>query len=240
MLYANKWRASQINSFQITPLYSIYDIIYTDIRIFPEIGDTEMNNKRGGVGAKILLVLILMLASAAGGAYGYSILDGKLAARDAMKDIEMVRISDYDTEEATTVEGLIEETSKDLETAKSRKDVYEIMEKFDEEVAKVKTKAQKELEEAKKEAEEARNSRNNNSNNNSYNSSDDYDDTYGNGYDSNYDSGSSSSGSGSSNNNSNSSGSSNSNSNSGGSAITNDDGSSGRGGLINSLLNKDN
>ena len=188
-----------------------------------------MNNKRGGVGAKILLVLILMLASAAGGAYGYSILDGKLAARDAKKDIEMVRISDYDTEEATTVEGLIEETSKDLETAKSRKDVYEIMEKFDEEVAKVKTKAQKELEEAKKEAEEARNSRNN-SNNNSYNSSDDYDDTYGNGYDSNYDSGSSSSGSGSSN----------SNSNSGGSAITNDDGSSGRGGLINSLLNKDN
>ena len=195
-----------------------------------------MNNKRGGVGAKILLVLILMLASAAGGAYGYSILDGKLAARDAKKDIEMVRISDYDTEEATTVEGLIEETSKDLETAKTRKDVYEIMEKFDEEVAKVKTKAQKELEEAKKEAEEARNSRNN-SNNNSYNSSDDYDDTYGNDYDSNYDSGSSSSGSGSSNNNSNSS---NSNSNSGGSAITNDDGSSGRGGLINSLLNKDN
>lgn len=195
-----------------------------------------MNNKRGGVGAKILLVLILMLASAAGGAYGYSILDGKLAARDAKKDIEMVRISDYDTEEATTVEGLIEETSKDLETAKSRKDVYEIMEKFDEEVAKVKTKAQKELEEAKKEAEEARNSRNN-SNNNSYNSSDDYDDTYGNDYDSNYDSGSNSSGSGSSNNNSNSS---NSNSNSGGSAITNDDGSSGRGGLINSLLNKDN
>ena len=178
-------------------------------------------------------------ASAAGGAYGYSILDGKLAARDAKKDIEMVRISDYDTEEATTVEGLIEETSKDLETAKSRKDVYEIMEKFDEEVAKVKTKAQKELEEAKKEAEEARNSRNNNSNNNSYNSSDDYDDTYGNDYDSNYDSGSSSSGSGSSNNNSNSSGNS-SNSNSGGSAITNDDGSSGRGGLINSLLNKDN
>ena len=195
-----------------------------------------MNNKRGGVGAKILLVLILMLASAAGGAYGYSILDGKLAARDAKKDIEMVRISDYDTEEATTVEGLIEETSKDLETAKTRKDVYEIMEKFDEEVAKVKTKAQKELEEAKKEAEEARNSRNN-SNNNSYNSSDDYDDTYGNDYDSNYDSGSSSSGSGSSNNNSNSS---NSNSNSGGNAITNDDGSSGRGGLINSLLNKDN
>jgi hypothetical protein len=37
-----------------------------------------MNNKRGGVGAKILLVLILMLASAAAGAYGYSILDGKL------------------------------------------------------------------------------------------------------------------------------------------------------------------
>ena len=196
-----------------------------------------MNNKRGGVGAKILLVLILMLASAAGGAYGYSILDGKLAARDAKKDIEMVRISDYDTEEATTVEGLIDEATKDLETAKTRKDVYEIINNFNGEVAKVKTKAQKELEEAKKEAEEARNSRNNNSNNNGYDSQNNYDDTYGNDYDSNYDSGSNSSGSGTT---SNDSSNSTDNSNSGGNAITNDDGTSGRGGLIGSLLNRDN
>ena len=181
-----------------------------------------MNNKRGGVGAKILIVLILMLASAAGGAYGYSILDGKLAAREAKKDIEMVRISDYDTEEASTVEGLIDEANKDLETAKTRKDVYEIINNFNGEVAKVKTKAQKELEEAKKEAEEARNSRNNNNsnnNNNSYDSSDGY--------------GNNSNTNNNNNNNSN-------NSNGSGSAITNDDGSSGRGGLINSLLNKDN
>ena len=196
-----------------------------------------MNNKKGGIGAKILLVLILMLASAAGGAYGYSILDGKLAARDAKKDIEMVRISDYDTEEATTVEGLIDEATKDLETAKTRKDVYEIINNFNGEVAKVKTKAQKELEEAKKEAEEARNSRNNNSNNNGYDSQNNYDDTYGNDYDSNYDSGSNSSGSGTT---SNDSSNSTDNSNSGGNAITNDDGTSGRGGLIGSLLNRDN
>lgn len=198
-----------------------------------------MNNKRGGVGAKILLVLILMLASAAAGAYGYSILDGKLAAREAKKDIEMVRISDYDTEEAATVEGLIDEANKELETAKSRKDVYEIINYFNGEVAKVKTKAQKELEEAKKEAEEARNSRNNN-NNNSYDSSDGYGNNYGDDYDSNYDSGSNSSGSSNSNNSNNSGNSSNGNSNGSGNAITNDDGSSGRGGLINSLLNKDN
>jgi membrane protein involved in colicin uptake len=196
-----------------------------------------MNNKKGGIGAKILLVLILMLASAAGGAYGYSILDGKLAARDAKKDIEMVRISDYDTEEATTVEGLIDEATKDLETAKTRKDVYEIINNFNGEVAKVKTKAQKELEEAKKEAEEARNSRNNNSNNNGYDSQNNYDDTYGNDYNSNYDSGSNSSGSGTT---SNDSSNSTDNSNSGGNAITNDDGTSGRGGLIGSLLNRDN
>ena len=196
-----------------------------------------MNNKKGGIGAKILLVLILMLASAAGGAYGYSILDGKLAARDAKKDIEMVRISDYDTEEATTVEGLIDEATKDLETAKTRKDVYEIINNFNGEVAKVKTKAQKELEEAKKEAEEARNSRNNNSNNNGYDSQNNYDDTYGNDYDSNYDSGSNSSGSGTT---SNDSSNSTDNTNSGGNAITNDDGTSGRGGLIGSLLNRDN
>ena len=207
-----------------------------------------MNNKKGGIGAKILLVLILMLASAAGGAYGYSILDGKLAARDAKKDIEMVRISDYDTEEATTVEGLIDEANKDLETAKTRKDVYEIINNFNGEVAKVKTKAQKELEEAKKEAEEARNSRNNNNsnnNNNSYDSSDDYGNNYGDDYDSNSNSGSNSSGSSNSNsNNSNTNNNNNNNnsnnSNGSGSAITNDDGSSGRGGLINSLLNKDN
>ena len=204
----------------------------------------EMNNKRGGVGAKILLVLILMLASAGGGAYGYSILDGKLAVRDASKDIEMVRVSDYDTEEAATVESLIDDTKKNLETAKTRKDVYEIMENFKEEVGKVKTKTQKELEEAKKEAEEARNSRNNNNNNNnnnnSYDSSDGYGNNYGDDYDSNYDSGSNSSGSSNNNNSNNSGNSSNGNSNGSGNAITNDDGSSGRGGLINSLLNKDN
>ena len=199
--------------------------------IFPEIGDKEMNNKRGGVGAKILIVLILMLASAGAGAYGYSILNGKLAVRDANKDIEMIRVSDYDTAEAATVESLIDETKKDLATAKTRKDVYEIMENFNDEVAKVKTKTQKELEEAKKEAEEARNSNNNNNNNNSnnnngYNTSDGYDNSYGNDSDSDYDSGNSSSGS--------------SSGNSSGNAITNDDGSSGRNGLIGSLLNRDN
>ena len=60
-----------------------------------------MNNKRGGVGAKILIVLILMLASAGGGAYGYSYLDGKLAVREARKVVESVKVSDYDTPEAT-------------------------------------------------------------------------------------------------------------------------------------------
>ena len=58
-----------------------------------------MNNKKGGFGAKLLLVIILMIASAAGGAYGYRVLDGKLAVRDAMKAVEDVDISDYDTEE---------------------------------------------------------------------------------------------------------------------------------------------
>ena len=88
---------------------------------------------------------------------------------------------------------------------------------------------QEELNAFKKEAEEARNSRNNN--NNSYDSSDDYGNTYGNDSDSDYNTDSS--------NNSNSSNDSDSNS-SNGNAITNDDGSSGRNGLIGSLLNKDN
>lgn len=193
-----------------------------------------MNNKRGGIGAKILVVLILMLISAGGGAYGYSILDGKLAVRDANKDIEMVRVSDYDTAGAATVESLIEDTKKNLESAKTRKDVYEIMENFNEEVSKIKTKTQKELEEAKKEAEEAKNNRNNNNNSNDYNS-DDYDDPYSNDYGEDNASGNNSN---DSNSNDNSSGTNNNNSN--GNAITNDDGSSGRDGLLGGLLNKDN
>ena len=193
-----------------------------------------MNNKRGGIGAKILVVLILMLISAGGGAYGYSILDDKLAVRDANKDIEMVRVSDYDTAEAATVESLIEDTKKNLESAKTRKDVYEIMENFNDEISKIKTKTQKELEEAKKEAEEAKNNRNNNNDSN-YNDSYDYDDPYNNDYGEDNASGNNSN---DSNSNDNSSGTNNNNSN--GNAITNDDGSSGRDGLLGGLLNKDN
>ena len=206
-----------------------------------------MNNKRGGVGAKILIVLILMIASAIGGAYGYRVLDGKMAARDAKKDIEMVRLSDYDTAEAATVQDIIDKTTKDIETAKTRKDVYEIMSDFQADVAKVQTKAQKELEEARREAEEARNSNrnnnnnnnnNNNSNNNNYNNNgNDYNDD--NSYNGNNTDNNSNSGSYDEDYDTNSnSGSSNSNnsSDSGSNAITNDDGTSGRQGLLGSLL----
>lgn len=116
----------------------------------------KMNNKRGGVGAKLLLVLILMIASAAGGAYGYSVLDGKMAVRDAKKAVEDVDISDYDTPEQTIIQGYIDDASKDLSTAKTRKQVYEIIGDFISDVEKVKTKTQKELEAALKAAEEAK------------------------------------------------------------------------------------
>lgn len=131
-----------------------------------------MNNKRGGVGAKILLVLILMIASAIGGAYGYRVLDGKMAVRDAQKYIERIDIADYDTPESETIRGYIDNTSKDLATAATRKEVYDIMDDFKLDVSKVMTKTEKELAEARKAVEEARNSNknyNNNSNNNSYN-----------------------------------------------------------------------
>ena len=190
-----------------------------------------MNNKRGGVGAKILLVLILMIASAIGGAYGYRVLDGKMAVRDAKKDVESVRISDYDTVEATSVQSLVDEANKDLDTASTRKEVYEIMEDFNSEVAKIQTRTQKELEEARKAAEEARNNSNNSNNSNNNYNSDNYDD-----YNSNNSSGSNNYNNNNSNNN-NSNNSTNSGSNSsGGSAITNDDGSSGRTGLLGSIL----
>lgn len=115
-----------------------------------------MNNKKGGFGAKLLLVLILMIASAVGGAYGYRTLDGKMAVRDALKAVEDVDVSDYDTAEQTIIQGYIDEATKDLNTAKTRKEVYEIIADFISDVDKVQTKSEKELEKALKEAEEAK------------------------------------------------------------------------------------
>ena len=144
-----------------------------------------MNNKKGGFGAKLLLVLILMIASAVGGAYGYRVLDGKMAAREAVKAIENVDISDYDDSEQSVIQGYVDNAKKDIETAKTRKEVYEVISEFIANVDKVQTANEKKLEEALKAAEEAKqkygngnnsnnnnnsNSNSNNSNNNSYNS----------------------------------------------------------------------
>ena len=139
-----------------------------------------MRNKRGGVGAKILLVLILMIASAVGGAYGYRVLDGKLAVRDAMKAVEDVDISDYDSEEQAVIQGDIDEAKKDLDTAKTRKEVYEVIGEFIADVAKVQTSNEKKLEEALRAAEEAKKQygNNNNSNNNNYNNDQSTDQSY--------------------------------------------------------------
>ncbi len=115
-----------------------------------------MNNKKGGFGAKLLLVIILMIASAVGGAYGYRVLDGKLAVRDAMKAVEDVDISDYDDAEKTVIQGYIDTAKKDLETAKTRKEVYEVIGEFIADVAKVQTSNEKKLEEALRAAEEAK------------------------------------------------------------------------------------
>ena len=135
-----------------------------------------MNNKKGGFGAKLLLVLILMIASAVGGAYGYRVLDGKMAARDAVKAIENVDISDYDDSEQSIIQGYVDNAKKDIETAKTRKEVYEVISEFIANVDKVQTANEKKLEEALRAAEEAKNkygngsnSNDNSNNNNSYN-----------------------------------------------------------------------
>ena len=130
-----------------------------------------MNNKKGGFGAKLLLVLILMIASAVGGAYGYRVVDGKMAQREAIKAIENVDISDYDTAEQGTIQGYVDTAKKDIETAKTRKEVYEIVTDFISDVAKVQTANEKKLEEALRAAEEAKNqyNNNNNTNNNGFN-----------------------------------------------------------------------
>lgn len=124
-----------------------------------------MNNKKGGFGAKFLLVILLMLASAVGGAYCYSVVDGKSAARDAMRAVEDVDISDYDTPEQTVIKSYIDDATKDLQNAKTRKEVNEILGDFISDVEKVQTKNEKELEQALKEAEEAKQKALENSNN---------------------------------------------------------------------------
>lgn len=136
-----------------------------------------MNNKKGGFGAKLLLVIILMIASAVGGAYGYRVLDGKMAARDATKAIENVDITDYDTAEQSEIQGYVDKAKKDIETAKTRKEVYEVITDFIADVEKVPTANEKKLEEALRAAEEAKQKyNNNNSNSNSYNNNNnDYD-----------------------------------------------------------------
>lgn len=131
-----------------------------------------MNNKRGGAGTKILLVLFLMILAAGGGAYGFSVFDGKMAVRDAQKVIKDVEVGDYDNEEATRIQGYLDTAEKDLATAKSRKEVYEILDEFKEDVSKVQTRTQKELEAARKEAEEARKAQQQNNNNNNNDNSD--------------------------------------------------------------------
>lgn len=130
-----------------------------------------MNNKKGGFGAKLLLVLILMIASAVGGAYGFRVFDGKMATRDATKAIENVDITDYDTAEQSEIQGYVDKAKKDLETAKTRKEVYEVISEFIADVDKVPTANEKKLEEALKAAEEAKQKYNNNNSNsnNSYN-----------------------------------------------------------------------
>ena len=131
-----------------------------------------MNNKKGGAGAKILIVLILMIASAVGGAYGYRVLDGKLAVNEAKKAVEDVDISDYDAEEQSTIQGFIDDATKELQSAKTRKEVNDIVIDFIAAGDKVQTSNEKKLEQALKAAEEA-NNRYNNSNNNSINSGSD-------------------------------------------------------------------
>lgn len=115
-----------------------------------------MNNKKGGFGAKLLLVLILMIASAVGGAYAYRIVDGKMAAKDALRAIDKIEIMDYDTPEQTIVQGYIDEAKADLETAKTRKEVYEILTDFNKKMDKVMTKSEKDLEAALQAAEDAK------------------------------------------------------------------------------------
>lgn len=139
-----------------------------------------MNNKKGGFLGKFILVLILMLASAVGGAYAYRIADGKLAAKDAIKEIHNFDLEDYDTTDSTTIDEYIEDALKDLDTAQSREAVYEILLDFKKDVDRIPTKAEREAEQARQTSEQQQNNNsiidkftNNDNTNNGNHTSDD-------------------------------------------------------------------
>lgn len=116
-----------------------------------------MNNKKGGFLGKFILILILMLASAVGGAYAYRVADGKLAAKDAMKEIHNFDLDDYDDADSTAIDEYIEDALKYLETAKSREAVYEILIDFKKDVDRIPTKAEREAEQARQASEQQNN-----------------------------------------------------------------------------------
>lgn len=116
-----------------------------------------MNNKKGGFLGKFILVLILMLASAVGGAYAYRIADGKLAAKDAIKEIHNFDVDDYDAADSASIDEYIEDALKYLDSAKSREDVYEILIDFKKDVDRIPTKAEREAEQAKQASEQQNN-----------------------------------------------------------------------------------
>ena len=116
-----------------------------------------MNNKKGGFLGKLILVLILMLASAVGGAYAYRIADGKLAAKDAVKEINNFEVEDYDTADSTTIDQYINDALKELDTAQSREAVYEILLDFKKDVDRIPTKAEREAEQARQASEQQNN-----------------------------------------------------------------------------------
>ena len=69
--------------------------------------------------------------------------DGKLAGRDALKAVENVDISDYDEAEQSIIQGYVDEAKKNIETAKTRKEVYDVITDFIADVEKVQTSKQK-------------------------------------------------------------------------------------------------
>ena len=107
-----------------------------------------MNNKRGGFGAKLLLVLVLMIASAVGGAFCYSRIDGKFAVSDAKKEIALVETEDLDSEAVDAIEESSATATTKLEAAKTRKAAYEILIDFKKDVTKIKADYVKRVAEA--------------------------------------------------------------------------------------------
>lgn len=102
---------------------------------------------------KLPIIIAILVVVIAGGAYGYRTHQINTLRTEAISNIEQFDVSKYDGKELKDIEKYVEDSTSKLEASKDPEEFTKIVDKFNEDTAKVKTTAQKEKE--RKEREEA-------------------------------------------------------------------------------------